>query len=125
MLIAPYLSITTYRAYYVKVIIAVNSIRNFERLNKEFEWLNIEIRYYTAIQTLRGAIIELIDKTIFTYFSGYHWGFPDRSKASNPHPIKTSAVTWGTIVNSVARKEEKTTPLISLKIGSTTIGGLA
>jgi len=72
----------------------VNARRTIKRLNEEYAWLRIEIRFYSAIQTLRGAIVESLDGSKYTYFSAYLWNLPIPQKTvhSNPRPIKTSAV---------------------------------
>lgn len=52
--------------------------RTIKRLNDDYDWLQIEIRFYSAIQTLRGSIVELADGTKTTYFSAYQWSLPVR-----------------------------------------------
>jgi len=82
--------------------------RTIKRLNEDYDWLRIEIRFYSAIQTLRGAIVESLDGSKHTYFSAYQWNLPAPPKTghSNPHPIKTSAVKWGKLIESRDEKNE-------------------
>lgn len=73
--------------------------RTIRRLNDDYGWLHVEIRFYTAIQTLRGAILELLGGGKYFYCSAYQWSLPLRTKLAHgePHAIKTSAVNWATV----------------------------
>lgn len=64
--------------------------------------------FYSAIQTLRGAIVESLDGSKYTYFSAYLWNLPIPQKTvhSNPRPIKTSAVKWGKVIESGDEENE-------------------
>lgn len=79
------------------------------RLNVDYEWIHIEIRFYSAIQTLRGAIVQFVDGRKSTYCSAYQWCLPvrDKVKRSSPHPIKTSAVKWAAVMENTENEDEQ------------------
>lgn len=84
--------------------------RTIRRLNDEYSWLHVEIRFYSAIQTLRGAIVELTGGEKSIYCSAYQWALPNPTKLGygDPYPIKTSAVKWATVTDFDSNKEEIT-----------------
>ena len=86
-----------------------NARATIGRLNAVHAWLHIEVRFYAAIQTLRGAIVEFIDDGKATFFSAYQWDLPTRDKLPLPgaHPIKTSAVSWATITEDSGNEDER------------------
>lgn len=83
------------------------AIKIIKRLNDQYEWLYIEFRFYSAIQTLRGAIVELDNGTKSTYFSAYHWHLPDPGMIGHAmsHPIKTKAVKWSSIITKECQEK--------------------
>ncbi|WLB18852.1 hypothetical protein [Bradyrhizobium japonicum] len=42
-------------------------------LIQKYPWLKIEVRYYSALQTLRGTIVRLADGSKRALFSAYEW----------------------------------------------------
>lgn len=62
----------------------------------KYSWLNVEVRHYSAIQTLRGTIIARVDGSKDALFSAYNWVLPNRacSQQENRQAVRTTAVEW-------------------------------
>ena len=72
----------------------VSSVDSARALSQKYPWLRVEIRHYSAQQTLRGAVVTRCDGSRIALFSAYEW--PPRTHAGQVRvePIRTTAVRW-------------------------------
>jgi hypothetical protein len=70
--------------------------KNVRSLNHKFEWIKVEIRHYSAIQTLRGTIVVHSDGTKNALFSAYQWVLPSRAPMTSDasRAVRTTAADW-------------------------------
>ncbi|MCP1747571.1 HAD hydrolase-like protein [Bradyrhizobium japonicum] len=85
-------------------------------LIQKYPWLKIEVRYYSALQTLRGTIVRLADGSKRALFSAYEWTLKPQPIQGQDRfqPIRTAAVTWSKSLQSHKSSNHEHNRLLSI-----------
>jgi phosphoglycolate phosphatase-like HAD superfamily hydrolase len=74
----------------------ISTEEHLKNLGQKYPWLRIQVRYYSALQTLRGHILKRVDGSKRALFSAYEWTLQPRHLLGEDRlqPIRTTAVEW-------------------------------